>query len=171
MSRKYLNDRWCVRCGKTSPCPYIKKNVDLLIPKGSEKPSILDIGCGNGRNMNFLKEFARECKGVDMSPSCPNSVSTILGHDLLPATRRGWNLILANYVFMFLNAKERKQLVSEIKRVASPNAIIVVELYAAKDSEATTEEEISKMQEQLFKQIGWTKIKYSKARFIARKPQ
>ena len=169
MSRKYLNDRWCVRCGKTIPSPYIKNNMAIIVPEGGDKPSILDIGCGNGRNMNFLKEYARECKGVDMAPSCPNSASTILGHDRLPVTRRGWDVILANYVFMFLNTKERKQLIREIKRVSSANAKIVVELYPAKDSEITSDEEMVKMQEELFEQIGWVKVKYSKARFIAKK--
>ena len=169
MSRKYLNDRWCVRCGRTTPCPYVKNNVKILFPKGADKPSVLDVGCGNGRNMNFCKDFASECRGVDMAPSYPNSSAITLGHDPLPKTKKGWDLILADYVFMFLNTKERKQLVSEIKKVSSANAMIVVELYPAKDSETKTEEEMLKMQEELFEQIGWNKVKYSKGRFIAKK--
>jgi hypothetical protein len=70
---------------------------------------------------------------------------------------------------MFLNQRERSQLIKEIHRVAAPNCVIMLELYPAKDSYAKTEEDMVKMQEKIFKKIGWEKVRYRKGKFIARK--
>ena len=43
----------------------------------------------------------------------------------------------------------------------------MLELYPAKDSEAKTESQMFKMQKDIFNKLGWRKIKYSQARFIA----
>ena len=55
MSRKYLNDKYCVRCNRKDVCPYLRDNYDLVV-RGREKIKVLDIGCGNGRNSEFMKK-------------------------------------------------------------------------------------------------------------------
>jgi hypothetical protein len=81
----------------------------------------------------------------------------------------GWDLILVNYVFMFLNAIERKILIEDIKKTSSLICRIVVELYPAKDSYIKNDKEMVKMQKEIFNQLGWRKIKYTKGRFIAQR--
>jgi SAM-dependent methyltransferase len=162
MSRKYLNDRYCVRCGRTSPTPYLTKHINLF---GDAEKVVLDLGCGNGRNTNFLRKKGFQVIPVDMV----NDFGSVhrLGVDRLPARDSSVDIILANYVFMFLNKKERRQLIGEIKRVAASGCIIMVELYAAKDSETPTKEASIKLQRELFDVLGWKKLRYSQERFIA----
>ena len=69
---------------------------------------------------------------------------------------------------MFLNDKERKFLLEEIKRVAAKDALIMVELYPALDSYFKTEAECLGFQKEFFGALGWQKIKYYKLKFIAR---
>jgi SAM-dependent methyltransferase len=164
MSRKLVDNKWVVRCGRTTPSPYIKDNLWILIPKGCDKKTILDIGCGNGRNMNYLKKYASKYVGLDIFPSCQNAQQFEIGNDRLPDIYMGWDLILVNYVFMFLNAVERKMLIEDIKKTSSSICKIVVELYPAKDSHIKNDKEMVKMQERIFKQLNWSTIKYTKGR-------
>ena len=187
MSRKYLNDRWCVRCGKTDPTPYLRDNWWTLIPHqrcGLYVPekvaipmcTVLDIGCGNGRNLKFMREmgFGRvggaKCIGCDMAKGCPGAVMMTLGQDRLPADDKSVDIILCNYLLMFLRDFERQQVIGEIKRVASKHCAIMVELYPAKDSVAKTEAAALKLQKEIFDALGWVKVRWSKLRFIARTP-
>jgi SAM-dependent methyltransferase len=168
MSRKYLNDRWCVRCGKKTCCPYLRDNYEKLFDgKSPSECRVVDIGCGNGRNSEFMKSKGCHVVSVDMADDYGEKM--ILGEDPLPVKDHSIDIILANYVLMFLNAKERNQVIREIKRVASENCMIILELYPAKDSFAKNDEEMAKMQEQIFKKIGWEKIRYRKGKFIAKK--
>jgi len=92
-----------------------------------------------------------------------------LGHDPIPLPNNSVDIILANYIFMFLDNDERDQLIGELKRVAKPMCKIMVELYAAKDSYTPTKEEVDKLQRQLCEKLGWIPIKYNTERFIAEK--
>lgn len=62
MSKKYLNDRWCVRCGRTTATPYLRKNSKLFPGKGN----VLDIGCGNGRNSKYMLDSGYNVDSIDM---------------------------------------------------------------------------------------------------------
>jgi len=168
MSRKYLNDKYCVRCGRKEACPYLRDNYDTLVEgKKRTKLSVLDIGCGNGRNSEFMKNKGHKVVSLDMVNDY--GVKTILGEDTLPVENNSVDIILCNYLMMFLSPKERNQLIKEIKRVAGRDCIIMLELYPAKDCYAKTDEEMVKMQGQIFKKIGWEKIRYRKGKFIAKK--
>jgi SAM-dependent methyltransferase len=126
MSRKYLNNRWCVRCGKKTPTPYIKDNFKLLPQKGV----VLDIGCGNGRNSKFFKDKGYNVISVDMVNDYGHSC--VLGKDKIPNYK--YDIILANYIFMFLNKKERNNVFKQINNLANDNCYLVIECYPAKDS-------------------------------------
>lgn len=165
MSRKYLNDKYCVRCGRHTPTPYLKKNYKLLA--GNDKKICVDIGCGNGRNSDFMKKKGYKVVSFDMVNDYGKKAT--LGKDKLLVKDHSVNVILCNYLLMFLNKKERSQLLKEIKRIAARHCKIMVELYPAKDSEAKTKQEMLDMQEEIFDNLKWTKIRYSQGRFIAEK--
>jgi len=168
MSRKYMNDKWCVRCGKTNPTPYLKKNLKLLQRDNYEDELVVDIGCGNGRNTRFLmKNGFKNCMAFDMVNDFGEKMT--LGHDVFPVADNSVGVVLANYILMFLDAKERKQVIGEINRMSKTECVLVMELYPAKDSHAKTKEESIKMQKEIFDMLGWEKIRYSQERFVVLK--
>lgn len=166
MSRKYLNDKYCVRCNRKDVCPYLRDNYDLVV-KGREKLSVLDVGCGNGRNSEFMKKKGHNVLSLDMVNDY--GAECMLGIDKVPAKSNSIDLILCNYLMMFLSAQQRSQLIGEMCRVGSSSCIIMVELYPAKDSYAKTDADMVKMQKEIFDHIGWNKIRYSKGKFIAQR--
>lgn len=171
MSRKYMNERWCVRCGRCSPSPYLKKNLPILLNESNcdknKTAIIVDIGCGNGRNSEHVKKNGHIAIPLDMANDYGEKI--ILGKQKFPIIGKHADIILCNYSLMFLDHKERKQVIAEIKRISGKGCTIMVELYPAKDSYAKTEDEMIKMQKEIFDSLGWEKIRYSKGKFIARK--
>ena len=95
-----------------------------------------------------------------------HGIATELGEEPLP-TKVPANIILCNYLLMFLDEKERRRVIKDIKRIAAPNCKVIVQLYPAKDSYAKTKEEMIKMQREIFDALKWTKIKYSQEGFVA----
>ena len=165
MSRKYINCKYCVRCNKQSPTPYLFKNYDLLVVN-RKKCNIVDMGCGNGRNSRFMTGKGHLVTSVDMVADYGHKI--ILGQDKIPVDNSAVDIILCNYILMFLNKQERKQVIGEIKRIAAPYCRIIVELYPAKDSETKNEKEMVALQKEIYEQLGWEKIRYSKGKFICR---
>ena len=161
MSRQYLNDRWCVRCGKTSPTPFLKKSLKFIEDK--KLGSVVDIGCGNGRNTLFLRqEGFQNVTPLDMKPDF--GIPITLGKDAFPV--KSADVILANYVLMFLSLKERKQIYREIKRIASHGCTFIYELYPAKDSYCLTKEDMLALGEEIIQHTGFTKLRKSIERGI-----
>lgn len=172
MSRKYLNDKWCVRCSKKEPTPYLRDNAKLLGPP-SFRAWCVDVGCGNGRNSDWATKLGYEVTGLDMAPrscaECQDKKGFHLGQDLFPFSPSSVDLVLANYVFMFMNKKERSQVIDEINRVASAICKMVIELYPAKDSETKDDDACTKLRDQLIKAFskqGWKVLRCSKHRCI-----
>jgi len=162
MSRKYINEKWCVRCGKKTPTPYLKKNLSLLKTEGK---TVVDVGCGNGRNTIFMREQGFNVTPLDM---CNNfGEDMILGKDKFPLEDNLVDIILSNYVMMFLSPEERDQVIGEMKRVAKPSCMIMLELYGAKDSYAVNDEQIADMQKDIFDKLDCFKVRYSKGKFVA----
>lgn len=157
MTRKYLNDRWCVRCGRDMPTPYLVANLKHLPEFGR----VLDIGCGNGRNSQYLKSLGYEVDSIDMAGDF--GIKTILGHDDLPNNK--YDVILANYVLMFLNSEERAKVMNDILDRAAKNCVLMIEMYAAKDAHPFDFNEIMSF----FLKNGWMKVRKSKERCILRK--
>lgn len=171
MSRQYLNERWCSRCNKKTPTPYLKDNYRLLSvddATGEDRTglTVIDIGCGNGRNSRFMDAKRHTVYACDMVGNYGCQLT--LGSDVLPLADSSIDIILANYVFMFLSNKELSQVVSELKRVSRPGCRIIVELYPAKDSKTPDAESSRKLRDRLLRLLGWTVIRKSKDRFIAR---
>ena len=166
MSRKYLNERWCVRCGRKSPCPYLQKNIKLFTSLKNDL--VIDCGCGNGRNTSYLKSLGfKNILSLDMAGDFGTKI--ILGKDNIPAESMSAKLILCNYVFMFLNDKEGEKLFCQINSIANVGCYLMVELYPAKDSYFKTTKDILDFQKRLYNDFaykGWKKIKYSQQKFI-----
>lgn len=146
MSRSYMNDKWCVRCGKTTPTPFLEKNMFLF--KGVPKEGlVVDIGCGNGRNSVYMKQQGfLSVLPCDMKPDYGCKMH--LGHDKFKVHPGEACIILANYVLMFLNKKERLQVYKEMHRMSHHGTYIVVEYYPALDSFAKTKEDIIKLRDE-----------------------
>jgi SAM-dependent methyltransferase len=105
---------------------------------------VLDIGCGNGRNSEWLRAQGHSVLSLDMCPGNNSPTKkVVLGHTKLPVKDNWAQVILMNYVLMFLNDVEREQLYMEIARVSArayPGCLAVVEMYPAKDSHAPTKQ-------------------------------
>jgi ubiquinone/menaquinone biosynthesis C-methylase UbiE len=177
MSRKYVNDRWCVRCGKTKPTPYLRQKVSLLQTDiGWQDSRVIDIGCGNGRNLKFMQEIGfKHLIGIDMAVPTLEGIclhKTTLGVEPLPLSSHTVDVILANYILMFLSEQELSQTLSEITRIASPKCWLITEMYPAKDSYCKTELEsetlLYKIRDNLIK-AGWRTNHSVKQRLIMRK--
>ena len=172
MSRKYVNEKWCVRCGRKTPCPYLKKNIKLLNGK-----TVVDIGCGNGRNSVYMKDLGYDVVAIDMAVEDAlkggiNAHSVVLGHDKLPLNKGYADIILANYIFMFLDMGELSCILSEIQRISHVGTKLVVELYPAKDSYCKDNNQCEKLLNFIILQLSeksWKCIRKSKDRFIVEK--
>lgn len=171
MSRKYLNDRWCVRCGKRDPTPYLRECFyrSRIRPRVGEVA--VDIGCGNGRNSRYLRTMGYDVYACDMAPNA-GGIPLMLGHDRLPGRKGNVRVILANYVLMFLNKRERLQVYAEIDAVAKHGTKLVVELYAARDSHAKTPRSLRALQNEVmwwFVANSWTVVHNKTSHFVLEK--
>lgn len=123
----------------TEPSEDLQKFVRFLEREsGTEflnrKQSVVDLGCGNGRNLIYLaKEFGVSGTGFDIAQSAiaqakksalqeghhlAFSVRSIAGE--LPFEDESQALVLDMMVSHFLNNEERTKLVTEIARIMKP---------------------------------------------------
>jgi len=157
MSRKYLNNRWCVRCNRNTATPYLRQYVKQFPTKGR----VLDIGCGNGRNTRFMEGLGYKVDPIDMAGDF--GMKRILGQQPLP--KRKYDILLANYVLMFLNEEERSKVLEDLHDRAKRNAMLMVEMYPALDAYEYNLDNIMNF----FLKKGWKRIRKSKERFILEK--
>ena len=154
MSRKYLNNRWCVRCGRKEATPYLRKNSKLF-PENGE---VLDIGCGNGRNSKYMMELGYKVDPIDMADDF--GIKCVLGEDPLPDKK--YDILMANYILMFLDNDTRLKVMEEMNARAKEGSILMIEMYPAKDG---YEYNFDNMVE-YFLNKGWNKIRKSKDRCV-----
>jgi len=159
MGRQYLNDRWCARCDHKKATPYLRQYAKLFPPAPAK---VLDIGCGNGRNSRFMMDLGYDVDGIDMAP-VDFGVKIVLGEDDLP--NKKYDIILANFILMFLNKKELKKVNSEILRCSKKGTTMMIEMYPAKDAYVYDFDNIVKY----YINKGWTKVRKSKDKCVLRR--
>jgi hypothetical protein len=118
------------------------------------------LGCGSGRNSNFLKALGFNVLSFDKKSDY--GIALDLGHDKMPNDIPTPDLILCNYLFCFMKANERKHLAEEINKVARPGCFLMVELYSGKKTYPYTTIGIKKM----FPKHQWKTRHLIKDRFI-----
>jgi hypothetical protein len=106
----------------------------LLKPRLDPKTAkAMDLGCGNGRNTRFLKAKGLEATDVDAEHQDPRR-RVVLGKDRLPTEDHTVDLMLLNYVTMFLGEQALEHLALEIGRTARKGCLLVTETYPARTS-------------------------------------
>jgi len=157
-----MNERWCVRCNSAGPTPLLRSNVKLLLGNrvsSAADLAVLDLGCGNGRNTRYIRSLGcTNTVAFDMAGDVGHPLT--LGKRPLPLFKASVDVVLANYVLMFLNAKELTQTLRDIQRVARPDCRIIVELYPAKDSFAPTPDAVSKLLHEISWRLDWHVLRY-----------
>lgn len=181
MSRKYMNGKWCVRCGRKGMTPFLRDSVPKIqvihrmqgLP--NQDVTVVDIGCGNGRSMTGLQELSYvKLFGYDMCGDSENARSMLLGKDKFPHEAGSVDLVLANYVFMFLDPAETAQVVKEINRITHTGSVLVLELYPAKDSCITDNEQMVALQHALHRDLErdlplgilWERVRWCKGKCL-----
>jgi SAM-dependent methyltransferase len=122
-----------------------RDDVEQLGPKSS----VVDLGCGNGRNLIFLaKEFGVSGFGVDISSEAirqANENSKTIGLDLqfktasivepLPVENESQTLVLDMMVSHVLTGAERERLIDEIYRVLMPGGMLLFKTFLLDEDE------------------------------------
>lgn len=100
--------------------------------------SILEAGCGFGRNLKFLTDNnipANRLTGVDISSvllaqaQVPKSVRLIRGNILhLPFSSNNFDLVFTHGLLMHLSPRQLPQALSELTRVSQKHLILIEEI-------------------------------------------
>ena len=168
MSRKLVGDRYSVRYSNPNPSPFLKTWLDKLEKRGlvGFLDKVLDLGCGGGRNINYMRAKGYPAFAVDMVGDV--GIKCLLGHEALPFSPATFRIILLNYVLMFLDKAERAQLIQQIGVVAGAGCKLFVEMYPAKEGYAKTEEACEQLLDEMQGLLGssWQVYQKSKLRRI-----
>lgn len=84
-------------------------------------PSVLDLGCGDGRNSEYLRDLGCRVKAYDLRPdyAWASRPAWVAGRDPIPEDGV-FDLVLCQYLLMFLSDDEIYRLLLEIERVTKP---------------------------------------------------
>ena len=119
--------RWLIR----------RERNDILNPERS----VVDVGCGNGRNLVFLaREFGMRGVGFDISSAAiaqakrlsgnlPISYATRDATDVLPTPDSSQSLALDMMTSHFLDAAGRERLRDELLRVLAPGGFLFMKTF------------------------------------------
>jgi len=163
------------RINSAESTPYMQKHVRELAPCGwalgvGEWIGV-DLGCGNGRNTEYLKSAGyRNVYACDLHTDYGHQLD--ISRDTIPVDDGTAHVILLNYVMMFVSQNHRPYVISEIDRIAAMNCSIVVELYAAKTSFTPTSElthVLGTWIQVVLAARGWKKVTGGPLRFIWQK--
>ncbi len=114
-----------------------RKRNDLL----DKSSQILDVGCGNGRNLIYLSQnFGVSGTGIDISSAAlaqarKQSANLSLkfiqnkAQNILPAENVSQSLVLDMMTSHFLSSTERRQLRDEIYRVLAPGGFLFMKTF------------------------------------------
>lgn len=118
--------------------PQIKQFLDEL-PTNSR---VLDIGCGNGKNMNYVaKRLDLQMMGLEHSQAltyiCVQRALNVIQGDArsLPFEANSFNAIIMIAVIHHINPLEHNKVLNEIKRVLKPGGTCLITNWAVEQPE------------------------------------
>lgn len=125
-----MSDFRAVRCsGAEKATPYLRKWLPEMLWAGMKVSTrVVDLACGNLRNTKFLRHngFWR-IQSLDAKPDRPGAIYWS-ANQMIPTPNSSVGLVLCQYLLMFLNDNEVEHVVAEIKRIAKPKCVVVIEL-------------------------------------------
>lgn len=113
--------------GPESPSPWVAR-WSRLLPAGGR---VLDVACGSGRHMRWLRDRGHPVTGVDRSPEAIAAVAP-LGEAVLADIENGpWpfagrqfeGVVVTNYLW--------RPLLAQIVRSVAPGGVLIYETFAA----------------------------------------
>ena len=125
------------------PIPQLASAIHVL--RGAQVEDVLDLGCGDGRNLVALARAGFRATGVDASSTaCTRARSSLQRLGLqarvshadaaqLPIVADSLDAVVSFDVFTHFLAPER--VLSEVKRVLRPDGILIFNAYSVNDSE------------------------------------
>lgn len=155
-----------IRCGSRKATPYLRKNFLKFCGHLPHDCCIADIGCGNMRNSDYLKDLLYlNIHAFDKVTD--RGIKIDLTTDTIPLRNRSVSVILCNYVLCFLTQEERLRVIQEMDRIARNGCFVFVELHPAKNAQPYDIYQILNM----FKRSvgGWECVHLVNDRFILRK--
>lgn len=125
MPQRYFNKKYSLGAAH-SDLVYVYQTY--LRP--SQPTSILDVGCGSGRNLLYLAKMGHKVTGIDHNPSALESIEDIvqketlsgvhtLLHDLnqpLNLEPECYDLVLSTVTLQFLNTQRIPELLTELQK-------------------------------------------------------
>lgn len=137
-SKTFMDDLWQV---ETHP-----QHMWLFSEVNKEKPkSILEVGCGFGRNIKFLREkgISATITGVDISQGMihkakkyvKNKNTTFVQGDILklPFKDKSFDVVFTHGVLMHVPSADVNQALSELSRVARKSVCIIEQNYGGNE--------------------------------------
>ena len=119
------------------PTPVLRSLRPLLVKAGSfclanqrRQPRAVDLGCGNGRNGRWLKSLGYEVLSLDQHP--PEGGFEADLRKPIPVFDCIADVVLMQFILMFLEPKERDSLIDEAFRMLDFPGILVVEMMPVK---------------------------------------
>lgn len=137
--------------------------------------SVIDLGCGKLRNILYMKEVGfKNLVGVDVNKyqrtETELSKINFIQQDLLkgvPAPTNYFDIILCNYLLMFIENNYKSDFIKEVNRIAKPKAYFICELNPKKLAHGYEYSMEDIMQS--FINLNWEIVNTRKNKFIARK--
>ncbi len=125
----------------TSPSSVAKKTVKILkqnnLFKNENKITMLDIGCGYGRDCNYFQNKGMHVTGIDFSHRAIslakeiNPNVTYLAKDILkglPFENNSFHIVYTNGVLQWMSYDEINFVIKEILRIVAANGYVIISI-------------------------------------------
>jgi SAM-dependent methyltransferase len=139
-----------VRTASVEPTPFLRSQSDFLertavVVAGSGRiPRAIDLGCGNGRNSKYLQSLGYDVLSFDLKPDYGLQVD--LTKQFPAIWRQSVDVVLLQYVLMFLPPEYLGGFLRNVIMTCKSGAVLVIELFNAKDSYYTTKEQLAELE-------------------------
>lgn len=130
-----------VRYHKSNPSPFLVQSLPVIKESitsrlQNKSPVMADLGAGNGRNLVCMMDHlpSLTCMAYDLRSDHTMVQQLDLSKGRWPINNDSVDLILCQYLLMFMDTDGIKHTLSEINRIASKHCVLVLELFSAKQS-------------------------------------